>query len=221
MMTSRRLRGPKSPHISWLLGLGLLCAPALVVRAEESAIEPTAALSTTAEAKAAAPAPASLPKITIGIGDITNTYDNTSESFNLLAFLKAQPVHANGHQVEYVLIDHPGDTDYTISGKVVALYDHKSHGSIKGPKAHEFTYSHDLDFTIRKRGKKLGVFQASADGSHEGVAEELVKGTVWAANYDGIRTTLLSPVWQELAKRLEQQLATDLAPNDLASPEEE
>lgn len=175
-------------------------------------------------------------KVTVGIGSITNTYDNTSESFNLLAFLKARSPQPGLPAVEFLLVDHPGDSDYAISGQVGALYNHKTQATLdrrrgdsrprmhrdtpSGPtaqKAHEFTYSHDFDLTIWKAGKKLGAFHFSVDGPHPGVPDEVVKGTVGADNYDGIRMKLLSPAWNELAIRLDQQLQQDFAPERRAA----
>jgi len=181
------------------------------------------------ESAAVAQTSAPLPKVTIGIGSITNTYDNTSESFDVLAFLKTRPFQVGAAQVDFILIDHPIDADYAISGKVAASYDHKLHALMdrhpgrgqdrprsdrpgsQVQEPHEFTYTHDLDLTIWKAGRKLGTFRASSDIPHEGIPDEVVKGTVWADNYDGIRTTLLLPAWKELATRLEQQLKNDLA----------
>jgi hypothetical protein len=164
----------------------------------------------------------------VGVGGISNTYDNTSESFNLLAFLKTHPLQVGGPQIEFVLVDHPSDAEYVVSGKVTAAYDHKlrstmdrrpSRGqdrmrdetpSSRAQKPHEFTYTHALDLTLWKGGRKLGTLQASSDGPHPGIPDDIVQGTVWADNYDGIRMTLLAPVWKELATRLERQLTSDL-----------
>lgn len=153
------------------------------------------------------------PKISVGIGSVSNTYDGTSESFNLMNFLKTHPHTADGPTLEFVLVDHPNDADYAISGKVAASYHHQYHGGKLGRsnrKPHTFSYTNALDLTLWKKGKKVAGLKADPTTLLSGLSQELVQGTIETDSYEGIRTRLLQPVWQELGNRLEQQIQADL-----------
>jgi hypothetical protein len=174
--------------------------------------------------------PAAPPKIKIGVGRILNTYDNTSESFNLLAYLQAHFPQSNTPPVEFVFVDHYSDVDFAVTGQVTARYGHTFHlGMDRRPRGmrshlqdeasrgapgasartHEFTYQYALDFALWKAGRKVDKFQASPAAPHAGIPNEVVKGTVKAETYDGIRMKLLAPVWKELATRIEQHVRTE------------
>ena len=53
--------------------------------------------------------------VKVGVGYILNTLDGTSESFSLASYLRENPTAVPG---EVVLIDHPLDADYSISGQI-------------------------------------------------------------------------------------------------------
>jgi hypothetical protein len=55
------------------------------------------------------------------------------------------------------------------------------------------------------------VLKADPNSLPSDLSREMVQGAIEAESYDGIRTKLLQPVWQELAKRIDQQVQVDLA----------
>lgn len=56
--------------------------------------------------------------VAVGVGNITNTFDSTSESFSLLRYLREHPLNPGAQGSQPVLVDHPADARVAVTGTI-------------------------------------------------------------------------------------------------------
>lgn len=128
----------------------------------------------------------------LGVGNIVDTLDYTTESFNVYRFLKDHPIQLGGHALEPRLIDYPGEAHYSITGVIGSSIEHKlaSHTTLflDQETLASFDYSHELAFTLWRDGRKLKVISSTCSGATEkaNTAGDLTK------KFDDLRYLTLS-----------------------------
>ena len=61
------------------------------------------------------------PARTLGIASVLDELDRTSESFSLYRYLSAHPPSFRGRKLRVILVDHPAEADFSISGSIDGL----------------------------------------------------------------------------------------------------
>ena len=129
----------------------------------------------------------------LGVGNIVDTLDYTTESFNVYRFLKDHPIQLGDRAVEPRLIDYPAEAHYAITGVIGSTIEHNvaSHTTLflDTELLASFDYSHELAFTLWRDGRKLKVISSSCSGQTEkaNAAGDLTK------KFDDLRYLTLAP----------------------------
>ena len=107
----------------------------------------------------------------LGVGNIVDTLDYTTESFNVYRFLKDHPIQLGSRAMEPRLIDYPGESHYAITGVIGSTIEHKTatHTTLflDQESLASFDYSHELAFTLWRDGRKLKVISSTCSGETE------------------------------------------------------
>jgi len=99
----------------------------------------------------------------LGVGAIVSQFDATTESFNVYSALRAAPPTVRGAAPSVVLVDHPAETEFAVTGTVTGEV-HLREGD---PRHLEHDFQLTLNFWVK--GQKLGSNTTSCRGQH-GVA---------------------------------------------------
>lgn len=104
----------------------------------------------------------------IGVGNIVDTLDYTTESFNVYRFFKEHPLELRGDTVAPRFVDYPGESHLAITGVVGSKIERRaeSHTNWMMEQSTEvrFRYEHELSFTVWRDGKKLKTIVSSCSG---------------------------------------------------------
>lgn len=96
----------------------------------------------------------------LGIGDIVDTLDYTTDSFNIFRFFKTHKVMVGADTVEPRLVDRAADAHFAITGRIGSEINFR-----KEEDDRSFRYSHEAKLTIWRDGKKIDDVSASCDGT--------------------------------------------------------
>lgn len=96
---------------------------------------------------------------TLGVGNVVSTFDATTESFNVFRLLQARPPLVAGVAPRVVLVDHPAEADFAVTGTLG--------GQVQFDSGDPPTL--DDDFTLRldvwKKGKRTASHTTQCQGS--------------------------------------------------------
>lgn len=104
----------------------------------------------------------------IGIGNIVDTLDYTTESFNVYRFFKEHPLQVRGDTVAPRFVDYPAESHLAITGvlgsKIERQTEEHMDWMMEKSTVVSFRYFHELSFTIWRDGQKLTTVASSCSG---------------------------------------------------------
>lgn len=95
---------------------------------------------------------------TLGVGSIVSTSDSTSETFVVFRALNGAPPNVRGTVARVTIVDHPGEADYAITGKVTGAVELEN----EPPR---FRHAFTLELKVWAHGAKVGTTTAHCEGS--------------------------------------------------------
>lgn len=159
-------------------------------------------------------------QVTVGIGNITNTFDSTSESFSLANYLLEHPSAESPRSVRVVLVDHPNDAPLSVTGTIGGTYRLDWEGNTPclfagfppyipfiiwcvAHKEAKLEYSHSLDLNFWRNGRKVDSLKGPYGDGATTLPPDVLAGKLWRRRWSPeIRESALDPIWALVSDRL-------------------
>jgi hypothetical protein len=166
--------------------------------------------------------PVTVSGVTIGIGNITNTFDSTSESFSLIRYLRKKHADEVGQGPQFVLVDHPTDADFVVTGVVdgsyLVTFENVNFGLsllltyaglIPGlvymfsSKHAKLSYSHAVDLVFWHKGVKISSIKGPYGSGATDLPAQVLTGEASSRRpTPELRERTLEPLWELVASRV-------------------